>query len=210
MELHMRSRGFSLIEILVAMAIMVMLAGIVLPIGLSRLNANSFSATQRQLASAVSIARADSQRRGVLLHLVAVESMNGVAIWSIERPVEGDAEAPERRSFLLELPGGASLADLPREESEEEADADEERAEEPRGDSRQEGEGEAERSERTICVLMPDGTVVSAEPLVLVGRGGERARIDINPWTGGMNFPRLEPLGSLDDGPGGVAPEPGP
>lgn len=210
MELHMRSRGFSLIEILVAMAIMVMLAGIVLPIGLSRLNANSFSATQRQLASAVSIARADSQRRGMLLHLVAVESVNGVAIWSIERPVERDTDSLPRRSFLLELPGGAKFAELPRDEWEEDPDAEAEDIEEQREDVSREDEDETERSERTICVLMPDGTVVPAEPLVLVGRGGERARIDINPWTGDLSFPRLEPLDSLEDGPGGVAPEPWP
>lgn len=198
----MRSRGFTLIELMIALAIMAMLAGIVLPIGISRLNASSFSQTQRQLESAVGIARADAQRRGRLLKLVAIDSGGSVAIWSIERgSTETGAEAG-RREFVMELPAGASIIPAPAANAEDaDSDAEEDEWESARSDDvrrRAEGAGE-DSAERALCVLMPDGTVSPGETLVLRGRGGAMARMDFNPWTGMITFVPVRPVESASD-----------
>lgn len=190
----MRRQGFTLIEVMIALAIVAMLAGIVLPIGLSRLNADSFIQTQRQLESAVSIARADAQRRGVLMKLIAVEAQGVVAVWSVEFGEAGGGargEMPKRREFVLELPSGAGVEPAPAAEDEAE-DTEEEEDERPRPAAAG-AEAEAAPVERALCVLMPDGTVVAGEAMVLRGRDGKRVRIDFNAWTGALTFVPVEP-----------------
>lgn len=207
----MRLRGFTLIELMIALAIVAMLAGIVLPIGLSRLNADTFAQTQRQLESAVGIARADAQRRGVLMKLVAVESEGVTAIWSIEREAASQRGQGTQREFILELPAGTGIEPVPFATDDEEPGEGEE------------GEGEAERGgagaagaaaegtpvERALCVLMPDGTVVPGEAMALRGRDGTRARIGFNAWTGALSFTILPREGADEDGPTELPPAAG-
>ena len=109
----MRARGFTLIELMIALAIVAMLAGIVLPIGISRLNADSFIQTQRQVESAVGIARADAQRRGMLMKLIAVEESGVVVLWSVEHAPAERGGKPARREFVMELPSGATIEAAP-------------------------------------------------------------------------------------------------
>lgn len=184
----MRLRGFTLIELMIALAIVAMLAGIVLPIGLSRLNADTFAQTQRQLESAVSIARADAQRRGVLMKLVAIEADGVTAVWSVERNAAERRDRPARREFILELPAGTGIEPAPVAAEEEEPGPEEEDKEErTEGGERATG-AEAGPVERPLCVLMPDGTVVAGSAMALRGRDGTRARIGFNAWTGALSF----------------------
>ena len=189
-EAYVRVRAFTLIELMIALAIVAMLAGIVLPIGLSRLNADAFAQAQRQVEAAVGIARADAQRTGVHVKLIAVVD-GGVVLFSqahgaADRPDTSGKRSLPRREFVLELPTGVQI--------ESEPDTEEEHANQDGDEVRTAREGSASASdgssatELALCVLMPDGTVVPGEPVLLVARDGKRARIEFNPWTGALTF----------------------
>jgi prepilin-type N-terminal cleavage/methylation domain-containing protein len=197
-EMTMRARAFTLIELMIAVAITVTLAGIVLPIGISRLNAASFAHTQRQLSSSVAIARAEAQRQSAVCRLLATREDDRTLIWSESQShQEADLENPSSREFILDLPEGSSIRPMPSQEDDED-----EAAEKP--------QSELPEVPRTLCILMPDGTVVPGESTVLVGRGGEMARFEFNPWTGSLTFiplPRAS-LTELDTQPGVQDPEP--
>jgi len=195
------ARAFTLIELMIALAIVAMLAGIVLPIGLSRLNADAFVQAQRQLEAAVGIGRAESQRTGALVKLIAADG--GVTLFShAHRPLEESTDTGRKRStpgreFVLELPAGVRIEADPDTEADEGIAAGED-APSPGSPA---ASSEQVPADLGVCVLMPDGTVVTSGPLVLVARDGKRARIDFNPWTGSLAFPPLPARLSADAAP---------
>lgn len=216
----MSARGFTIFELLVVLAITTLLAGIVLPIGLSRLAADRFTQTQSQLASAIIIARADAQRRGVIVRLIAVQDERGTALWSEEledaEPAKRDSAGERgaaRRSFVLDLPAGTAFERVPVVEDDGAGsasgvppDGDED------GGATESGE-ESRAQEFTLCVLMPDGAVAPGQGVLLVS--GERAvRVRLNMWTGDATFEpfRREDAEEEADAPpvpGGTGPETG-
>lgn len=204
----MSARGFTIFELLVVLAITALLAGIVLPIGVSRLAADRFRQTQSQLASAVIIARADAQRRGVMVRLVAVQDERGTALWgedadSGER-LTGDAgeedDAP-RRTFVLELPSGVVFEDLPVGEDESEEEPEE-------ADRNGPGEEPEGQLVRVLCVLMPDGHVAPGREVLLVA-GDRAARVQLNMWTGEVTFEPFVRVADDDDAPPATGAGPG-
>lgn len=173
----MRRSGFTLIELMIAIAIVTMLTGIVLPIGLSRLRADARWQVQGQLQSAVSLARADAMRRGEVVKLVASEAAGEVTLWAVRGSGDDGATA---REFVLDLPPGVGFEDAAIDDESSPGDAVE---------LLRPVAGESPVAvERALCVLMPDGSVVPGDAAVL--RIGEQFRfgLEFNPWTGSMSY----------------------
>lgn len=215
----MSARCFTIFELLVVLAITTLLAGIVLPIGLSRLAADRFTQTQSQLASAIIIARADAQRRGVIVRLIAVQDERGTALWSEEledaEPAKRDSAGERgaaRRSFVLDLPAGTTFERVPAAEDEEEAGGANGHADGDEEDGGLEPGGTARAREFTLCVLMPDGMVAPGLDVLLIA-GEQAARLRLNMWTGDASFESFrreeEEGGDAPPAPVDAAPETG-
>ncbi len=186
--------AFTLLELLIAVALVAMVAGIVLPVGVSRLAADRFDQAQRQLASAVIIARADAQRRGVIVRLTVRQDERGATLWSEEAETVGSGEQrrgersrPARSEFVLDLPRGVRFALMPAEDDQA-ADAERNDRDAERDDNEPEfveGTGGG-----TLCVLLPDGSVLMPRDLLMVFDAGDRreARVRLNRWTGEASF----------------------
>lgn len=186
--------AFTLLELLIAIALVAMVAGIVLPVGASRLAADRFDQAQRQVASAVIIARADAQRRGVIVRLTVRQDERGATLWSEEAESAGLGEQrrgerprPARSEFVLDLPRGVRFALVPAEDDQT-ADAERNDRDAERDDNEPEfAEG---AGGGTLCVLLPDGSVLMPRDLLMVFEAGDRreVRIRLNRWTGEAAF----------------------
>lgn len=190
----MRHPAFTLLELLIAIALVALLAGIVLPVGVSRFSADGFAQAQRQLAAAVIIARADAQRRGGIIRLVVRQDAGAATLWtedaeqpSDDGPTSRRSVSTPRREFVLDLPSGVRI-ELAPPSSEDESSAAETggEADEEAGDS---GAGFARGG--TVCLLLPDGSVIMPHDLLMVSdsAGGRAVRIRLNRWTGEAEFP---------------------
>lgn len=186
--------AFTLLELLIAIALVAMLAGIVLPVGVSRLAADRFDQAQRQVASAVVIARADAQRRGVIVRLTVRQDERGATLWSEDSepagaggPSRGERARAARSEFVLDLPRGVRFAVAPADDDEP---ADAERAERRAEGDDSQSEFGAGPGGGTLCVLLPDGGVLMPRDLLMVFEAGDRreVRIRLNRWTGEASF----------------------
>lgn len=159
------ARGFSLIEILAVVAILVVVSAVALPALGDRLERARFDAAVSRIDTGLVWARAEAQRRAAALRVVARKTGG---VWGLE--VE---EIRERRSETSgEVVRAERFAELgERVEIETGVEAE---------------DGEAAAVERVaIGVFLPDGTVMAEGPVRLVG-GARSAAIVLNQWTGGV------------------------
>lgn len=188
----MRGRGFTLIELMVAIGLALLLAGLVLGVSMSRLGEASFEEAKGRVGAALATARAEAQRRGVVMEVVARTGAGGTVGMVMEAAPApgGDAEkaggsarddrmgsgsddaSPGRYLEAIELPGGVKIA------------ASAKRANAPAGleeDGKSGGGSESEKV--TVAVFLPDGQgAVGAR--YLIGKDGRMGEIVLNRWTG--------------------------
>jgi prepilin-type N-terminal cleavage/methylation domain-containing protein len=168
----MPRRAFSLLEVLIAIAVVAAIAGVVFA-NLSGWTARSrFEAAIRQVESVVALVRADAMREGRALTLVAAERDGA---WRLEVEEFGDEAAEEGadRRVVMELPSGVRVsAARPRPVEERlfapavEADA---------------APVEPERVD--VCVLLPDGSAWG-EVKYVIGPGERLGEMRVSAWTG--------------------------
>lgn len=173
----MRRRGFSMIELLIVVAIVVAL-GAVVSASLLGWGADArFEEASRRVESAFVIARADALREGRALAIMARpdRGRDGMDLVLETFDPEGGSEAgarPSRR--LVALPDGVRVVD--RLESQDGAGTAA-----PGADAAvQAGAGGSVR----LCVMLPDGGAWASAPVYLVGPGDRAAKIGVNRWTG--------------------------
>ncbi|MBX3358757.1 MAG: type II secretion system protein [Phycisphaeraceae bacterium] len=184
-------RAFTVIELVIAIALAVGLGAVVVPMTVSRMREAAYREGVERVGTAVMLGRAEAQRRGVIIEVRAGVSGDGSGLISLsevagEAAGSEEAEGPNVGRVIgepVELPSGVTVG----------------RERDPAG-------LEAEEIVLTIC--LPDGRLIpSVESVVLAGAGGRRGRIGINAWTG---VSRVDAVaagpGSSDDA--GTAPAP--
>jgi type II secretory pathway pseudopilin PulG len=195
------SKAFSLAEVLVALAVLIVLGALVLPTlhGLS--DTAEFRETCDQLSSAVSVCRSEAQRRGTPMELVTRKESDGrVAL--VGRPARLDESSKNPREenegrggqVLLVLPQGYSIdhESGPAEPSSESAAADA-KASEP---SVAAALLDEEIAARPLVVFWASGAASKGPGLYLHTRDGRVMGAEINSFTGAL---RLEQLTDSSD-----------
>lgn len=160
--------GFTLLELLVVMVLLVALGGLALPGLLSRVAGSTLGAVRTRLEAAAAICRADAQRSGVAMEMAASDSEGRTLI--VSRPVvEEDTGSAARDDVLLELPAGYSVSEsVPGVKQ----------------DGTQKSTEAAPAASRvTLAIFQADGTAAMAGERFLVV-GGEGLEFHLARWTG--------------------------
>lgn len=190
-------RALTLIELVAAIAVMVVLSAIAMPVIAGRVAGARFESAARQIESFTVLSRAESQRRGEALELV-VETTGATQRFTLEawRGTEtgskpGDSQ-PSGLTVLGEFGEGISVSDKPPVAG--------------RIDGLKEGGDqevlrgaavpplrEAIRGQRTVlATFLPDGTATVGGPIYLSDR--ERTvEVRLNTWTGAATVKDYEP-----------------
>ncbi|MBC7771965.1 MAG: type II secretion system protein [Pyrinomonadaceae bacterium] len=85
-------RGFTLIEMLVVVLLIVMITAIVGPLAISEIGRTSMKEAERQVEAAAMLARADAQRRGAVVQLLArpADDLRGIGVELISIDLTGE------------------------------------------------------------------------------------------------------------------------
>jgi prepilin-type N-terminal cleavage/methylation domain-containing protein len=189
----MGSRGFTLLEVLVALAVVAVMASLAIPGLWGRMDGAKLNAAARQVEAALVTIRANSQRDGVALELVAIDGPGGVRLradplGSGAGEVGAGTLAPRPSRVLATLPAGVRiiLSVPPPEEDVMLA---------PEGQTRRAGYSPGgDELPVKLAVLLPDGSVVATGPF-RIGMGERQSAgqtgsdrpallVRINRWTG--------------------------
>jgi len=187
-------RALTLIELLAAIAVMVVLSAIAMPVIAGRVAGARFEAAARQVESIVVLSRAESQRRGEALNLVAVR-LGRSEQFRLEPWEGGDEKQPgtgaETSGVLLgELGEGVSISQRPPATADGPAGASSER-----GTTVHDAAllGAATSEERVvIATFLPDGTAAVGGPIYLSERG-RTVVVKLNAWTGAAKVEEFVP-----------------
>ncbi|MFM9994421.1 MAG: Tfp pilus assembly protein FimT/FimU [Phycisphaerales bacterium] len=220
----MNRRGFSLIELLIVLGVMVAL-GAVAAVELGGASDEArLDAAIRRTRTAFALARAEAQRAGGPLALVARAGRHGTRL-EIE-PFDPAADdrasnaaggetggaartngAPRRPRVIAELPERVTVSDRPPEPAamlvstprvEGAAVAPTTPASPARPSATPEG--------LRLAVMLPDGTCWVSGPRYVIGPGSRVARITASRWTGLAHAERIEITGEVPE-PGEPPPE---
>lgn len=103
--------GFTLLELIVVIVLLVALAGLALPGLFARLAGSTVEAVRTRLEAAGAICRADAQRSGEVVEMSARQERGAVVIRS--RAVNPARTDPAAGEVLLELPPGYAVTATP-------------------------------------------------------------------------------------------------
>lgn len=182
-------RAFTLTEVLVALALVLLLGGLVLSLSAGNGREAAWDDAPYRLTAAMLQARAEAQRSGQVVLVVAVTRPDGSTdlAWRALEPDLREESSPFHAGEVtaatadpIALPAGLSLIE-PREGQRDDRSG-------PRGDPT--------ADEAVIALFLPDGRG-AARAVNLTDSTGRLARVEVNPWTGRVT------LGALDTtGPG--------
>jgi len=168
----MKRRALTLIELLLAIGLLLVVGGIVLPAVFTGLRERAFESTAEVIRNQLLLARAHSQatRRPVEV-LYDDRPPRAARVAARYFPVDQQQQVD---LVIVEgwadrgLPGGVRLTD-------------------PQGDQSEDDEPRALR----LAVYMPDGSALLARPVWILDDHGRRGRLQVNPWTGLPSFERI-------------------
>ncbi len=196
----MRSRGFTLLEILVALGVLGVVLGLSLPAVSARLDRGSFDANAERVVGALRLARDEARNAGRPVRVRATTQATGpTAIeWSFQAGADADGDTPPEPEWtaLVEIPRGNSVTDQDPAAlattgfGEPVMQFQNEPALAPEFD-------ETGESTLALCVFMPGGEAVVNGPIWLVDAEGEGlvdaerwVGLTISPWTGRITSER--------------------
>lgn len=184
--------GVTLLELLIVLALLIAIAAAVGPTVLSALDERAFDSTLDVTGRQMMLARAHAQASG---QAVEVVYLNDGARPQVAALLFAVGEESERVALVPSwaqrpLPYGYTIADQPPQ------------AETPGIGGVEDAPVEA-RSLR-LGVFLPDGSAMSGLPRWLSDGDGRVARMNLNPYTGHVEFTRLPPedlrdLGAAED-----------
>jgi len=224
-------RGFTLIEMLAVIAILVVVAAIGLPVARERLADARFDAAVRRVDAGMAWARAEAQRRGEALRVEARASDGGTGLFV--RPLESVEEdkavggsprtdaakgrvLPAPQPFAVVEQGLVVTAGYPGARRVGGGGGGPSRQAKP--DASQAAPASAADgvgAPLQIATFLPDGSAMAAAAFYISG-GSRAASLTVNHWTGGVQVKLIDltamQAGVSSDGdasPGGVAPAEG-
>ena len=169
-------RALTLIEVLAAIAVIVVLSAVAMPLLSGRVAAARFDTAARRVETAVVMARAEAQRRGETMRLVARDSAGGQRLVLAPFGDTGSEESPGEGSvhtetiLAEELGSGVRLA----QGSATGAEAN---------TVLTAGLPQARAPEFLIATFLPDGTVTPGGVIHLAA-GKRTLEVRLNSWTG--------------------------
>jgi prepilin-type N-terminal cleavage/methylation domain-containing protein len=165
-----RFRGYTLFEVIIVLALLTALAGLVLPGLLSRVVGSTEEAVATRLTAAAAVCRADAQRRGLAMELVAREVEGHTSIVS-RLPATSESSVPGAGEVLLEFPPGYSVTTSSAASGGEEAEP-------------------ADATGVVLTLFLPDGSTGTPGTSFLRHGPGIR-EIRIARWTGELSLAEL-------------------
>lgn len=205
---RLAAKAFSLAEVMVALAVLILLGALVLPTlhGLS--DTTEFRETCDQLSSAVSVCRSEAQRRGTAMELVARKESDGrVAL--VGRPARLDEGAKDskdsKNSTDNEGRGGQVLLVLPQGYSIDHESGPVEPTDTASTDAQDSAPSVAaalldeEISPKPLVVFWASGAASKGPGLYLHTRDGRVMGAEINSFTGALRLEQLASDSSSDD-----------
>ncbi len=194
-------QGFSLIEVMIALAVVIVLAALVFPMFSGFSESVEFKETCDQLSSAVSVCRSEAQRRGTPMELVTRKESDG-RVSIVGQPAKfdkskesGNKAGSKGGQVLMVLPQGYSIdhesgmagsTDAPASTSSDETGDDAAPAIAPTPDT-----DEDDSTPKPLVVFWASGGASKCPGLFLHGRGGRLAGAEINSFTGLLRLEQL-------------------
>lgn len=202
----MERRAFTLMELLIAIAVMVAIMSLVMPTVYARLSTSRGQEARSMIDASVIKARAIAARTGDAVRVFAHERSDGSVdivhhsmrtdgtdasfdelIAPLISGVEADEQtiAPLRHAEIdVTLPPGCRIilmSALEAYQSVEALELDHE-------------EHAISEPDRTIAVTLPDGAALAAQSLALITPRQRAYELSVRSWGGGVSFVRWEPV----------------
>ena len=213
-------RGFTLIEVLAVIAILVVVTAISLPAIEGRLGGARFDAALRRVDAGLAWARAEAQRGGIALRVETQQTPDGAGLFlepldtvetSAAQPTkpgaEGSKASPPAEPFAV-LDLGLTLSDQPPDvETISGGPVTNLPAAIPMTSSNPlEGASPADAAAPLIlATFLPDGSAMASGLVYLVGFD-RAASLRVNHWTGGVLITAID-LSAAAGGPSADAPK---
>jgi prepilin-type N-terminal cleavage/methylation domain-containing protein len=191
-------RAFSLVEVMIALAVVVLLGALVMPSLRGMSDSVELKETCEQLSSAVSVCRSEAQRRGTPMELVARKGSDGrVAL--VGRPAKFEDTSREQQTrtgqVLMVLPHGYSIDHDSGSAAASASDAttadSAQQVEDDPAPAADESSDEEDPSAAPLIVFWASGGASKGSGLYLHTRDGRVMGAEINSFTGML---RLEPV----------------
>jgi type II secretory pathway pseudopilin PulG len=188
--------GLSLIEMMVALAVLILLAGLVVPTVSGMSESVEFRETCDQLSSAVSVCRSEAQRRGTPMELVVRKESDG-RVSLVGRPARLGEQSREQQAsggqVLMVLPGGYSIDEDSGQAGPPDPEVGPSENTNPGSDKVAAPTADASEapSETQLVVFWASGGASKGAGLYLHGKGGRVVGAEINSFTGML---KLEPV----------------
>jgi prepilin-type N-terminal cleavage/methylation domain-containing protein len=169
-----RNRGLTLVEVLIALAVVAVLSALALPAVWGRVSDAKVRAASRQVEAAVSSVRAHAQRDGRAFSLIATVDNRGTRLIAepVEEATEGNEAGTAGRRMLGVLARDVMLSSEAAENGQTGRSSD-----------------EVVSQPLRVLIALPDGTVVPSGPVRLAANGVEVV-ITVNRWTGECKISR--------------------
>ncbi len=177
-------RAFTLVELMVAIAVLIVIAALVLPSMDSISESSKFRSACDQLSSAASVCRAEAKRTGKPVAVAATINEEGrqtivsVPLGDVAL-LEEDATIEVDSRVLMVMPAGVSIR------AKDKAVAARAEAEAPItvGVDAQDAE-----TTQSLIIYWADGGATASAPMVVTGPGGRSAGAKVNSWTGALSI----------------------